>query len=120
VAHRWIEETRERAGMLQIKRDLRSRINAGKGHAPPLLLCAGSDSWVLSIMDLPGLRVIPTPVLNSQTLAEIQARLHSQDMLILTLNRQLDPGVSAATALRATYLEPDSKLLEWKPSPATP
>jgi hypothetical protein len=120
LAHRPLEETRERSSMLQITKDLRSRFIAERGHVPPLLLNAGSDSWVLSILELRGAHIIPMPVLTSQTLAEMQAKLHSDDILILTLNHPLDPSVSKDVALLTAYLEPDSKLFEWKRAPGAP
>ena len=60
------------------------------------------------------MEVLPTPTLNQQTLLAAQARTGASRLLVLTLERRLDPSLEATlTPLRA-YPEYDNVLYEWR------
>lgn len=112
-------EAQERIGMLEIVRDLRARSSTLRPGV--LMLCAGGDSWVLSILEIRDLHVIPSPTLDAQTLlaaSRNSSRNSSgkEPVYVLALNRQLEPSLLEHMTEVKRYAETDSALYKWLPS----
>ena len=102
----------ERPAMREVVDDLRARLRAD-GSAP-LLLTAGEDSWTYDILKMKNLRVLPTPTLNKETLAAAEAKTGAGRLLVLLLNRSLDPALATELTPVSVYAEPDTALYEWR------
>ena len=112
VTHREALETSERTTMSEIVGDLKARVRSGQ--AAPLLLTAGEDSWTYDILEIKGLDVLPTPTVNEAALAAAEARTHAPRLLVLALNRPLDPAVARTLRPLNAYEESNTFLYEWQ------
>ena len=104
--------TSERPAMGEIIDDLKAR--ARTEQATPLLLNAGEDSWTYDILQIRELNVLPTPKLNPRTLAEAVAKTGASHLLVLTLNRPLDPALLTELKPLNSYAENSTFLYEWQ------
>ncbi len=102
----------ERPAMREVVDDLRARVRADASE--PLVLTAGEDSWTYDILKIHGLRVLPTPTLNQETLAAAELKTGAGRLLVLLLNRSLDPALAAELTPLNTYAESDTSLYEWR------
>ena len=114
IRHRDVMVTKERSGMLEIMRDIRTLPD--RGGPVLLLLHAGGGSWILPILQIPlkvhGLQVMPTPELTGQTFQAASEKAAGRPVYILVLNRQLDPDPARGLTLVRKYTEKDCSLLK--------
>lgn len=115
VRHRLVYETTERPSMLEVVSDLR-RLKPTIGPST-LLLLGTDDSWSLSILEIPGLRVDSAGELSQKAL-ETASRDGARPVYVLFLNRPFDQNFAASLTLVSKYQEADSALYRWQPTPA--
>lgn len=117
LIHRSAYGLRERLAMLEVVKDLQERTNVNRPSE--LLLHAGPDSWVFCIMDLPGLHVVSTPVLDMPALVAASkhhgAGTGDLPVYVLLLNLPVDPALAPALTLVKKYGEIDTTLFKWEP-----
>ena len=116
VTHGAALETSERPMVREIVRDLKDRVRAGE--TAPLLMTAGVGAWTYDVLKIKHLNVLPVPTLNRQTLAAAQAKTGASRLLVLTLERPLDPALEAELRPLQAYPESDNVLYEWRREPA--
>lgn len=113
IRHRPLAETFPRPGMLEIIQDLHRYADAKE---PPILLVqAGEDSWLLSITEVRGIRVLPMSAISNQSLAACRSKAGYAPIYALTLNKPLAPAAGSNLTLLKRYMEAESALYQWKP-----
>ncbi len=122
LMHRPAYEMSEMPPMLEVVRDLHARASAIEPS--DLLLHAGSDSWVLCILEMRDVHVVPAPTIDPEILA---AASHGsrhlpgvRPVFILTVNDPVDPSVDPTLTKIKTYDAAHAALYEWRPATAAP
>ena len=116
LTHREALALQERGSMQEIVDDLKRRVQAGQ--SAPLLLTAGENAWTYDILTIKHLDVLPTPRLDPAALADAQKKTGASRLLVLALDRRLDPALTAQLAPLTTYAEADCALYQWPRLPA--
>ncbi len=110
--HRPAYEMTENSSLLEVVQDLHDRTPA-IGESP-LLLHAGSNSYLLCFFELRGLHVVPAPIVDQQVLASASQRpggqAESLPVYVLTLENPVEPGIDPSLTLVKKYGERDTAL----------
>jgi hypothetical protein len=103
--------TKERSGMLEVIRKLKSLRD--RNGSNPMLLSGGQDSWVLPILQIRGLIVFPCPHPTRASIEKAARQYESDHVYILFLNHPRD--FDAPLTLLTRFAERDTALFEWRP-----
>ena len=100
---------KERPAMSEIIDDLDARRK--QIGRTPVLLSAGGNSWVLPVLQLRGLRILPSPQIDPSRIRQLAARDRCGFVYILALNRSLPEQRNLIPIKK--YGETDSGLFLW-------